>query len=339
MRISLRRGRTAVAVTSMAVAALSLGACSSSGSGGGADSKTINLVGFSTPKPAYAALEAGFKNTGAGKGVSFSESYDASGSQSKAVASGKAADYVAFSVGPDMTRLVPKFVDSGWDSASAKGIGADSVVVIAVRPGNPKHITGWDDLIKPGIGIVTADPASSGSAKWNILAAYSHVIATGGSADDAKAYLGKFFKNTVAKATSGSNAAQTFLQGTGDALISYESEAITARAAGEKLDYIVPADTFEIETPVAVTKNAPKAAQDFLSYVESAAGQEVFASEGWRPVDTSVKPTGVKGANDPNNPYPTVQKLTTVADLGGWDKVDDEFFGDNGIVTTIESNG
>jgi sulfate transport system substrate-binding protein len=230
-------------------------------------------------------------------------------------------------------------VDKGWDSGASKGIGADSVVVIAVRPGNPKNIHGWDDLIKPGVGIVTADPASSGSAKWNILAAYSHVIASGGSEADAKAYLASFFKNTVAKATSGSNAAQTFLQGTGDALISYESEAITARAAGEKLDYIVPDDTFLIETPVAVTKDAPQAAKDFLSYVESADGQKAFASQGWRPVDTSVKPTGVKGANDPNNPYPTVSKLTTVDDLGGWDKVDEEFFGDSGIVTTIEGNG
>jgi sulfate transport system substrate-binding protein len=314
-----------------------MSACSSSG--GGSDSKTINLVGFSTPKPAYAALEAGFQQTSEGKGVKFSESYDASGSQSKAVASGKPADYVAFSVGGDMTRLVPDFVNTDWSSGSSKGIGADSVVVICVRPGNPKHIEGWDDLIKPGIGIVTADPASSGSAKWNILAAYSHVISDGGSAADAKTYLASFFKNTVAKATSGSNAAQTFLQGTGDALISYESEAITARQAGEKLDYIVPKETFLIETPIAVTKDAPTAAKDFLSYAQSEAGQKLFASKGWRPVDSSVSPGTVDGANDPSNPYPQVTDLTTISDLGGWDKVDDEFFGDTtGIVTQIEGS-
>jgi sulfate/thiosulfate transport system substrate-binding protein len=337
MRTSIRRGQMALAAASVAVAALALSACSSSGASA-SGSKTVNLIGFSTPKPAYDALQAGFQKTSAGKGVQFSQSFGPSGSQSKAVAAGQKADYVAFSVGGDMARLVPQFVDTGWDSGSAKGVGADSVVVICVRPGNPKHITGWDDLIKPGIGIVTADPASSGSAKWNILAAYTHVTADGGSATDAKTYLGRFFKNTVAKADSGSDAAKTFLSGTGDALISYESEAITARQAGEKLDYIVPAESFLIETPVAVTKNAPQAAKDFLSYVESSAGQEVFAGKGWRPVDTSVKPTGVQGANDPSNPYPAVQKLTTVADLGGWDKIDTEFFDDtNGIVTQIES--
>ena len=236
-----------------------------------------------------------------------------------------------------MTSLVPKFVDSSWDSNSTKGIGADSVVVICVRPGNPKHITGWDDLIKPGVGIVTADPASSGSAKWNILAAYEHVISEGGSAADAGTYLGKFFKNTVAKADSGSDAAKTFLSGTGDALISYESEAISARQAGEKLDYIVPKESFLIQTPVAVTKTAPTAAKDFLAYVESDAGQKIFASKGWRPAKSGVNPGTVQGANDPSNPYPTVQKLKTIDDLGGWTKVNTEFFDPtNGIVTKIE---
>ena len=339
MSTLIRRGRVAGLAAVAVAGALTLSACSSSG-GGGTGSKTINLIGFSTPKPAYDALAAGFEKTDKGKGVSFSASYGPSGSQSKAVAAGQKGDYLAFSVGGDMNRLVPQFVDSSWDSGSAKGVGADSVVVICVRPGNPKHITGWDDLIKPGIGIVTADPASSGSAKWNILAAYTHVTADGGTEDDAKAYLGKFFKNTVSKADSGSDAAKTFLSGTGDALISYESEAITARQAGEKLDYIVPKESFLIETPVAVTKSAPTVAKDFLSYVESSAGQEVFASKGWRPVDPSVKPSNVTGANDPSNPYPSVEKLTTVADLGGWDKIDSTFFDDaNGIVTKIEGSG
>ena len=152
-----------------AATALALTACSSSG--GGSRQQDHQPGRLLDPQARLRRARGGVQaSTNAGKGVKFSESYDASGSQSKAVASGKPADYVAFSVGPDMTRLVPDFVDEGWDSGASKGIGADSVVVIAVRPGNPKHIQGWDDLIKPGIGIVTADPASSGSAKWNILA-------------------------------------------------------------------------------------------------------------------------------------------------------------------------
>ena len=334
-RSAPRLSRLAAATALVSAAALTVAGCSSSA--GGADSKTVNLVGFSTPKPAYDALAAAFNKTSAGKGVQFSASYGPSGSQAKAVAAGQKADYLAFSVGSDMQSLVPKFVDANWDSNAAKGIGADSVVVICVRPGNPKHITGWDDLIKPGVGIVTADPASSGSAKWNILAAYEHVISEGGTQAQAEAYLGKFFKNTVAKADSGSDAAKTFLSGTGDVLISYESEAITARQAGEKLDYIVPKQSFLIQTPVAVSKTAPAAAKDFLNYVESDAGQKIFASKGWRPVKSSVDPGTVQGANDPSNPYPQVQQLKTIADLGGWEKVNTEFFDStNGIVTKIE---
>ena len=185
-----RPSRLAAAAALTGAVALAITGCSSSG-GGGASSKTVNLIGFSTPKPAYDALAAAFNKTSAGKGVQFAPSYGPSGSQAKAVAAGQKADYVALSVGSDMSSLVPQFVDSKWDQGSTKGIGADSVVVICVRPGNPKHITGWDDLIKPGIGIVTADPASSGSAKWNILAAYEHIISEGGSQARRRGVLGQ----------------------------------------------------------------------------------------------------------------------------------------------------
>src|SRR6478672_1255154 len=319
-RRRLRPSRLAAAAALTSAAALAISGCSSSAAAGG-DSKTVNLVAFSTPKPAYDALQAAFAQTSQGKGVQFSASYDASGSQSKAVAAGHPADYVNFSTGPDMSRLVPQFVDSNWNQGSTKGIVADSVVVIVVRKGNPKHITGWDDLIKPGIQIVTPDPASSGSAKWNLLAAYEHVIAEGGTDAQAKDYLAKFFKNVVSKPSSGSDAAATFESGTGDALISYESEAITARQKGEDLEYIVPKESVLIETPAAVTKSAPQAAKDFLSYAESSAGQQIVAANGWRPALQGVNPGSVKGAMDESNPFPQVQKLTTVSQLGGWDKV------------------
>ncbi len=350
-----RRSRIFAVVALTSAAALGVTACSSSGGGssaaasGGASaaanaggsgggSQTVNIVAFSTPKPAYDALESGFQKTSQGKSVKFSSSFDASGSQSKAVAAGHPADYVNFSTGPDMTRLVPQFVADGWDKNSTNGIIADSVVVIVVRKGNPKHIKGWDDLVKPGIQIVTPDPASSGSAKWNALAAYEHVISEGGSTADAEAYLTKFFKNVVSKPDSGSDAAQTFESGTGDALISYESEAITARQKGESLDYIVPDQSVLIETPAAVTKNASSAAGNFLAYAQTPAGQQIFAAKGWRPAVKGVDPGTVQGANDPANPFPAVPKLTTIADLGGWDKVNTEFFDDtNGIVTKIEA--
>jgi sulfate transport system substrate-binding protein len=337
------RVRGVVAIAAAGVAVLGVSACSSSGggSGGGGTGSSgggkVAVVGFSVLKPGYDAVEKAFQQTDAGKGVTFSQSFGASGSQSKAVASGQPADYVGFSLEPDMTKLVPKFVDASWNTGPTKGIGTTSVVVIVVRPGNPLHIKGWDDLAKPGVKIVTPDPATSGSAKWNILAAYSHELQNGGTAADAKAYLAKFFANVVSKPASGADATTSFLAGTGNVLISYENEAIAAKQAGKKLDYIVPADTFKIQNPVAVTKSAPAAAKRFLAYVESDAGQKVFASEGFRPLKATDVPATVEGANDPSAPYPTIAKLETIDDLGGWSKVNTEFFDpDKGIVSQIE---
>ena len=374
MGISAGRGRIAAVIGVATAAAIGVAGCSSSGGGStnGASSGSttptssacpastsgqwtptvpastataptssaggkVNIVGFSTPKLAYGALEDAFKATPAGSGVSFSESYGPSGSQEKAVAAGQPADYVALSLDSDMTKLVPKYVADGWDSGSNAGIVSESIVVIAVRPGNPKHICGWSDLIKSGIKIVTPDPATSGSAKWNILAAYSHILADGGTDAQAQDYLKAFFKNVVAKPDSGSNATTTFLSGTGDALISYENEVIGARQAGKKLDYVVPAESFLIQNPGAVTVNASKSAPNFLQFVESTQGQTIFASKGFRPVTTGVTVGTVAGANDPANPFPNPQHLETIADLGGWKTVNTKFFDpDNGIVTKIE---
>jgi len=325
--------RAAVAV---ATAALALGLAACSGSSSAADK--VAVVGYSVPQPAYDALEAAFQKTDAGKDVTFTSSFGASGSQSKAVAAGQKADYVAFSVEPDVQNLVPAKVDAGWNADATKGNVSDSVVVIVTRKGNPLHITGWDDIVKDGVKVVTADPSSSGSAKWNILAAYEHEIATGGTEADAKAFLTKFFGNTVSRASSGAVAMTQFLAGTGDVLISYEDEAIAARQAGNDVDYVVPDDTFLIENPAAVTKTASKPARDFLAFVKSDAGQKVFASKGFRPVSTTVDVGTVEGANDPSHPFPEPKHVTTIADLGGWDAVNKKFFGDSGLVTAIEGD-
>ncbi|HEY2674560.1 MAG TPA: extracellular solute-binding protein [Rugosimonospora sp.] len=300
---------------------------------------TVNIVAYSVPKPAYDALGTAFQKTPAGAGVTFKSSYGPSGTQSKNVAGGQKADYVGFSVGSDLTKLVPSKVAQGWDSGPTKGLVSDSVVVIAVRKGNPKHICGWDDLIKSGVKIVTPDPATSGSAKWNILAAYEHVLLNGGTDAQAKDYLTKFFKNVVVRASSGAVATTQFTSGTGDALISYEDEAIDARQAGQSLDYVVPAQSFLIENPAAVTKTASPSAKNFLDYVESVGGQTVFAQKGFRPVVAGANPGPVQGANDPNNPFPNPQKIATIEQLGGWSAVNDKFFSSNGIVTKIEGSG
>ena len=309
------------------VSALVLGACSSGGSkgssatsGGGAGATTkLSLVSFSVPKAAHDAAQAAFAKTTTGNGVTWTNSYGASGDQSRAVASGLKADVVHFSLESDVTRLVTAgLVPKDWNAGAHKGIISDSVVVIAVRKGNPKHITGWDDLVKPGIGIVTPNPGSSGSARWNILAAWGHVLATGGTEADASTYLTKFFKNTVSLPGSGRDATTAFTGGLGDVLISYENEAILARQNGNDFDYIVPDQSILIENPAAVTVGANAKAQQYLDFIVSAAGQTEFAKVGFRPIIDGVD-VSVRGANDPSHPFPAVKQLLTIdKDFGGW---------------------
>jgi sulfate/thiosulfate-binding protein len=346
MNVLRGRGRTTAALALLAASVVGLSACgsnssdASSGSGGsgGGSSSEVNVVGFSVIKAPYEDLGEAFAKTPDGKGVTFKGSYGASGAQSRAVIAGQKADLVAFSLEPDLTKAEKAGkVAAGWQEiGSTKGIASSSVVVIAVRKGNPKHITGWNDIIKPGVGIVTADPGTSGSAKWNLLAAYQQAAGKDDSNPDAgKAYVSSFIKNVVSWNDSGRNATDAFIKGTGDVLISYENEAIAARAAGEDLEYVVPDTTVLIENPAAVTVGSSPAAAKFLSYIESADGQTILAKDGFRPVDSSVTPTDVEGATDPANPFPAVKNLITITELGGWSKVDDALFGDNGIVTLL----
>jgi sulfate transport system substrate-binding protein len=300
---------------------------------------TINLVAYSTPQTAYAAIEKSFQETDAGQGVTFKESYGPSGDQSRAVEGGQKADVVNFSLESDVTRLVDaKLVDPDWKTATGnEGIVADSVVVLVVRKGNPKNIEGWDDLVKPGIGIVTPNPASSGGARWNTLAAYGHVLATGGSEADAEDYLTKYFKNAVALPGSARDALTSFTGGNGDVLVSYENEAILARQNGEDVEYIVPDQTLLIETPAATTIGAPESAKAFVKYLFSKEAQGEFLKSGYRPVVKGVN-GDVEGATDPSDPFPTPKKLLTVGeDFGGWEDAKKKFFDEKtGIVTKIQ---
>ncbi len=333
---SRARRRATLLLTAALAGVLAVSACGGNADGA-SDAKTIHIVGFAVPEAANKAIAEEFQKTEAGDGVEFETSYGASGDQSRAVAAGLEADYVHFSVPTDVTRLVDEgLVADDWNTGENKGVVSSSVVVFGVREGNPKGIEDWDDLVKPGVEIVTPNPASSGAARWNALAAYGQVIANGGTEEEATDYTNKFFENVVSLPGSGRDATTAFLGGTGDVLMAYENEAILAAQNGEGFEYIIPETTLLIENAGAVVEDAAPVAQDWLDFVLSDEGQKQFALKGFRPIRDDVDYGGtVEGAADPSNPFPPVSQLLTVdGDFGGWAEVSTKFFDEeNGLVT------
>jgi sulfate/thiosulfate transport system substrate-binding protein len=335
----IRALAVAAALTALVIAGCggaddTAGGGSSASSGGSAAKTRLSLVGYSTPQVVYDELIPAFAKTSAGEGVSFRESFGASGDQSRAVESGLPADVVTFSLEPDMTRLVDAgLVEPNWASGPTKGLVSKSVVVFVTRKGNPKNIRTWDDLLKPGVSVLTPNPFTSGSAKWNLLAAYGAKSGGGENVQAGLSYLRELItKHVKVQDKSGREALQNFTAGTGDVLLSYENEAITAQKKGQKVDYVIPRQTIQIENPIAVVKSSksPQQAKAFLDFALSPAGQERFAEWGYRPVDQSVLE---KNASK----FPTPSGLFTISDLGGWSKVNEEFFDvDKGSVAKIE---
>ena len=312
------------------------GGSSSAGSAapsGGAKTQ-LSLIAYSTPQVVYDEVIPQFQKTQAGNGVTFKESFGASGDQSRAVEAGLPADVVTFSLAPDMDRLVKAgLVANDWANTPTKGLVSKSVVSLIVRKGNPKNIHTWDDLLKPGVKVLTPNPFTSGAAKWNIMAAYGAKSGGGENAQAGLDYLRQLItKHVVVQDKSGREALQNFTSGTGDVLISYENEAITAQKKGQKVDYVIPDQTISIENPIAVVSKSShtKQAKAFVDFALSAPAQQVFADWGYRPVDQAVF--------DKNKAkFPTPKGLFTIQDLGGWSKVNDEFFDpDKGSVAKIE---
>ncbi len=345
MRTRSRR-LTALGLLSTAGLAVAVAGCggssdaASSSSGGTSNAAAttggtqLQLVAYSTPKKAYDALTTAFGQTSTGKGVTFGQSFAASGAQSRAVDSGQPADVVAFSTTPDMTRLVKDGIVSGsWDANPYKGFSSDSLVVLVVRKGNPKGITGWDDLIKPGVDVITPNPSTSGSARWNILAGYGAELKEGKSPAEALAYLKTLLtKNVSVQDSSASAALQTFTGGKGDVLLDYESDALAAEKAGDAIQIVYPKQTLLIQTPIAVTTKSSHSsqAQAFVNWQWSEAGQTIWAQQGYRPVLQSV-------ASKFASKFPTPPQLFTIDYLGGWKKLSKTFFAPStGSVTKIE---
>ena len=297
----------------------------------GAQSSSVNLVAYSTPKPAYTVQAAAFAKTKAGAGVTISPSFGPSGTQATAVANGLPADVVNFSLEPDMTKLVKAgLVSSSWNKTTTKGMVTNSIVSFVVRPGNPKHIKTWADLVKSGVSIITPNVFSSGSAKWNIMAAYGAQISMGKTPAQAYAYLSQLLKHAAAQPSSASAALQTFLSGQGDVLLDYEDDALYAKSKGEAVDIITPPQTILIQNPIALTKSAGPAAKAFVAYLLSVPGQTVWGKQGYRPVLPSVAS---------KFHFPKPKTLFTIDKLGGWTVVNAKFFDpQTGIVAKAEQS-
>jgi sulfate/thiosulfate transport system substrate-binding protein len=323
-----------VRITSALAAGLVLAALASGCGGASSDASTkggettLTLVSYSTPREVYARLTEDFARTAAGRGVSFDESYAASGEQSRAVAAGLPADVVAFSLEPDVTRLVDAgLVEESWSDDEHGGMVSDSIVVFAVRKGNPKGIRTWDDLTRKGIEVVTPNPFTSGGAQWNVMAGYGAQLERGRSEREATDYLRRLFRNVSVQDKSAREALQTFVGGKGDVLIAYENESILARSKGEELDYVVPDETILIENPIAVVGDS-EAARAFIDFARTPAAQRVFGEAGYRPVLDEVLA---------EFDYPTPPRLFTIADLGGWGPVRERFFDvEDGIMAGIQ---
>jgi sulfate transport system substrate-binding protein len=336
----------AVKTRSSIIAVLAAAAVVAAGCGGASDEKggdaaastgdgsngTLSLVAYSTPQVVYDEIIPAFQATPDGKGLAFRTSFGPSGDQARAVEAGQKADVVTFSTEPDMTRLVDAgLVEPTWKDGPTDGLVTTSVVSFVVREGNPKNIKTWDDLLKPGVEVLTPNPFSSGAAKWNLLAGYGYASDGGKDPEAGLDYIRTLITEHVkVQDKSGREALQNFIGGNGDVLLSYEYEAITANKNGEKLEYVIPDDTIKINIDIATTKGAPSAAQAFLDYVLSKPAQQKFAGWGYRPVNEEVL-----AAN--KDRFPDPPGLFTIEDLGGWEKVNADLFDiEGGSIAKIE---
>jgi len=320
-----------LSVVVLAVVAAGCGGPAEEGASAASGGGRLSLVAYSTPKEAYEELIPAFQKTPEGKGVSFDQSYGSSGDQSRAVAAGLPADVVALSLAPDVDKLVePGLVAADWAETPTDGFVTNSVVVFAVRKGNPKNIQTWEDITKDGVEVITPNPFTSGGAKWNLMAAYGSQTAQGKSPEEALQFLHDVLENTPVQDKSAREALQTFSGGKGDVLLAYENEAITAQNAGIELDYVIPDQTILIQNPAAVVTESenPETAKAFVDWLVTPEAQEIFASKGYR----SVLPDLVD-----EQTYPTPKELFKIDEFGGWSKVNDEFFDpDKGSVAEIE---
>ena len=340
----------------VAAAAVLASACATN-SGGSADgsctpqeSPVITLAAYSNVYDVYGKLISNFqtewKDSHDGQQVIFQTSFGGSTTQAQNVVNGFPADIVALSLAPDVQMIEDAgLITHDWTQEADAGIVATSVVVFDVRPGNPKHIEDWDDLTQPGLEILTPDPAQSGGARWNIVAAYGAAMrgnVPGYAADDpaaAEKLIEGIFTNVTVMDKSANDSIKNFESGNGDVAITYEYAVLAAQKAGLADEAVIPSSTVSIQTPVAVVDKyatehcVEDIANAFVKYLHSKEAKDVFLSVGYeRSVNLKKAKAGDGGA------YPAVKDLFTTDDLGGWGQLQsDTVFGPDGAFTKAQA--
>ena len=302
----------------------------------------ILLVSYAVTKAAFDKIIPAFtadwkKKTG--QTVVIKSSYGGSGSQTRAVIDGLEADVVALALEGDVLKLQEAgLVEVGWEKELPNdSIITNSVVAFFVRQGNPKKINTWNDLDNPNVDVVTANPKTSGGARWNFLGIWGSVTQTGGSEDKARKFVTTVYKNVEVLPKDAREATDTFIKkGQGDVLLNYENEAILAKKTGEwTVPYKIPSPNILIEGPVTVVdrnvekKGIRKVAEAFTKFLYTPQAQRVFADSGFRPVDPGVKAATARS-------FPAV-KTFTVSEFGGWKTINKKVFGNGGLWDQIFS--
>ncbi|AFY31856.1 sulfate ABC transporter substrate-binding protein [Calothrix sp. PCC 7507] len=339
------------------VLSVALAACSG-GNGGNSSTETpaaspaaankqnveLTLVSFAVTKAAHEAIIPKFIDKWKqehNQTITFKQSYGGSGSQTRAVIDGLEADVVHLALAGDTQKIEKAgLIQPGWEKEVPNdGIVSKSVAALITRPGNPKGIKTWTDLQKDGVKLITADPKTSGIAKWNFLALWNSVIKTGGDDTKATAFVTKVYNNVPILTKDAREATDTFAkQGQGDALINYENEIILAQQKGQKVEYVIPDVNISIDNPIAVVdKNVDKhgtreVAEAFVKFLYTPEAQQEFVKLGFRTVDETLAQS-----KEVADKFPKVKTLGTVKDFGGWDAIDKKFFADGGVFDKIQA--
>ncbi|MFN6485798.1 MULTISPECIES: sulfate ABC transporter substrate-binding protein [unclassified Nostoc] len=302
----------------------------------------LTLVSYSVTKDAYEQIIPKFVDKWKkehNQNLTFTQSYDGSGSQTLNVIDGLEADVVHLSLALDIEKLVQKgFIQPAWEKeAPNNAIVTQSVVAIATREENPKNIKTWSDLARPGVSVITANPKTSGGARWNFLSLWGFAIKTSNNESQALDFISKVYKNVPLQPKTAHNASELFFkQGQSDALLNYENEMILSKQKGEKFSYVVPDVNISIENPIAVVdKNVEqhatrKVAEAFVQYLYTPEVQREFAKIGFRPVDTAI-------AKQLSSDFPQIKTLLKVEDLGGWNSIGQKFFSEGAIFDKIQA--